>query len=523
MAYSKISDDWKEISEFTKSNKIKLVSFDFWNTIAFSNPKFKTERTDLIFDLLHGKVARQKISDAFTSVGNAYNLNFENGGGTQSTEELYKDVLNTIGFADFCEIPELLNQIFELFLRYPPHLTNGFIKCIESLESNKVSCSITSNTTFIPGDIIEKFLSNSNLLRHFEFCLFSDREKVAKPNKEIFRKLITKAKSLSIETKDILHIGDNVQTDYFGAKACNLHAYHFVISSNKLNHKRFALYTIRDPDNIPFSEIEYSKFKYGDHSIAEKYGEDLFQYFKNEHLSSVLDKSKNILIYSSPYAHIPTSSYYLTQSFYRALTKYTISNRLSNIQIRFAKIQRCQTYTDDYGSMTAEERLDLIKNDTYKLIDKPQKEDFCIFIDDISITGTHQKVVEHLLFQNAIETNSIFLYLAKLSNPTIHPSFENHLNYAYINNITAFTELAISNEYKITTRAAKYLLSLWENDFKYFLDQIILNNRQPVLEELLLMSNANKYNNIDSYKKNLNKLNTTLQKLRLSSRNNDRK
>ncbi len=510
---------WKEISDYTKSNKIKHISFDFWNTIAFGNPKFKTERTNLIFELLGQNVSKQKISEAFTSIGSSYNLSFENGGATLSIEELYMQVLKTLGENDFNEINSLQNQVFDLFLAFPPNISNEFLNFLKTLKSENITCSITSNTTFIPGEVIQKFLNHSNLLQYFSFCHFSDIEHVAKPNKELFQKLISRTASIVPETQDILHIGDNLQADYYGAIACDLKAFHFIDSANKLTNKRFALYTIDNTDKLPFSEIEYSKFKYGDHSIAEKYGDDLFEYFKNEHLPSVINQSKNILIYSSPYAHIPTSSYYLTQSFYRALTEYTVSNRLLDIKIRFAKIQRCQTYTDDYGSMTAEERFNLIKNDTYELIDKPSKEDLCIFIDDISITGTHQKVVEHLLVQNAIETNSIFLYLAKLSNPTIHPAFENRLNYAYINNITKLTELTISQEYKITTRATKYLLSIGANDFKYFIDQMILNNKLTVLEELVIMSNANEYNKIELYQKNLEQLSTVIPFLKRSTDN----
>ena len=80
------------------------------------------------------------------------------------------------------------------------------------------------------------------------------------------------------------------------------------------------------------------------------------------------------------------------------------------------------------------------------------------------------------------------------------------MNYAYINNITKLTELAISQEYKITTRATKYLLSIASKDFKFFLDEMMLNNKTTALEELLRMSHANEYNKIELYKKNLEQL-----------------
>jgi hypothetical protein len=127
--------------------------------------------------------------------------------------------------------------------------------------------------------------------------------------------------------------------------------------------------------------------------------------------------------------------------------------------LEFGKIERCQTYTEDYGALGAEERFNLIKNDTYKLITIPSKDDLCIFIDDISITGTHQRVVEQLLESEGINANSFFLYFAKLSNIEVSPSFENYLNYSFINDFSNLLELITSDDYCITTRTTKFILS----------------------------------------------------------------
>ena len=54
--------------------------------------------------------------------------------------------------------------------------------------------------------------------------------------------------------------------------------------------------------------------------------------------------------------------------------------------------------------------------------------------------------------------------------------------------------------------ATKYLLSIASKDFKFFLDEMTLNKKSAVLEELLQMSHANEYNKIELYKKNLEQL-----------------
>ena len=69
------------------------------------------------------------------------------------------------------------------------------------------------------GELIKIFLDREGLGDLFSFMLFSDQVKSAKPNKIIFN-LITDnlhSRKLYFSGISILHIGDNRNTDYFGA------------------------------------------------------------------------------------------------------------------------------------------------------------------------------------------------------------------------------------------------------------------------------------------------------------------
>jgi hypothetical protein len=212
---------------------------------------------------------------------------------------------------------------------------------------------------------------------------------------------------------------------------------------------------------------------------------------------------------------IPTSSYYLTQTFYKTFKQFLAEKRIETIQIEFGKIERCQTYTEDYGALTAEERFNFIKSDTYKLITVPAKDDLCIFIDDISITGSHQRVVEHLLVSSSIETNSFYLYFAKLSNSTVCPSFENVLNYSFIDEFDKLIELITSDDYCITTRTTKYILSQKNEDLNKLITYLIKKDKFEIWSELITMSYANEYNKIELYKQNLFQLESCLKEFNL--------
>jgi FMN phosphatase YigB (HAD superfamily) len=502
MELIKDNGNWDDLKVMAKHHTIKHYSFDFWNTIAFSNPKFKKERCEFIYNFFDRQFEKQLINDAFSKIGKDYNLFIDNGGETATINELYFKVFDFIGIKNSYDLEQIKIGVYDLFLKYPPTISQDFLDFLDSFEDENISFSITSNTTFIPGDIIQKQLTFINLLERFAFCIFSDVEKVAKPKSQIFHTVLERLNIKNLLAYSVIHIGDNYKADYLGARNTGLLAF-FLGNKSLLLNERIALHVINDISTIPISANDYSKFKFGDSHIAKQYGIELFNYFKENYLPELISSYNSFLIYSSPYSHIPTSSFYLTQYFFDSFRLYLSENNKSDIKIEFCKINRCQTYTDDYGAMTAEERYKLIKNDTYELVDMPTKTDLSIFIDDISITGTHQKVIENLLKEKAIETKSIFLYYAKLSNSEICPSFENILNYSFMNDFNRLLEIILSDTYKITTRTTKYILSLQSNNLYHLMEQLILQERYSILKELVSLSYDNKYNNIELYKPNL--------------------
>ena len=132
-----------------------------------------------------------------------------------------------------------------------------------------------------------------------------------------------------------------------------------------LINPRIAVNTITDIDDLGFEPVEYSRFKFGDHVIAKKFGRSLFEFFVNEILKTKIAENSHLIVYSSPYNFLPTSSLYMTKEFYHLLSEHVKRNPGLSVKLEFGKIERCQTYSEDYGSMSALERYNLIKNDTY--------------------------------------------------------------------------------------------------------------------------------------------------------------
>jgi len=262
---------------------------------------------------------------------------------------------------------------------------------------------------------------------------------------------------------------------------------------------KYSLHKINDSENLTFSNNEYSKFKFGDGFIAEKFGKELAKFFIKDELSQNYD-GKQLVVVSSPYSFIPTATFFLKNHFVYELNKWLAVNEFPVIQE--TKIHRSISYNEDYGALNAKERMDLIGNDVF-YIDKIFIENkLLIFIDDIRITGNHEKVITKMLSNLDINKNYYLLYFAELTNILIHPNIENSLNYAFVKSIFDLDEIISNRSFAINTRIVKFILNSDHESFKKF----IQNKDYEFIYLIINMSIGNSYHLIESYSLNLSYL-----------------
>ncbi len=265
----------------------------------------------------------------------------------------------------------------------------------------------------------------------------------------------------------------------------------------------YSLHKISDVSSIPFSKDEYSKFKFGDDLIAEKFGKQLAEGYIENYLQNS-DINNDIIVFSSPYDFIPTASYYLKQYFIYYLNLWLIENN-KNVVCEL-KIFRTTTYKEDYGALSASERLKLIGNDSFYIDKEFIKNKFLIFIDDIKITGSHEFMIKKMINEFNLENKYSMLYFSELVNKEINPNIENFLNYHYVASLADINEIINTSRFVFNTRVVKFILSSSGDDFNAFLSE----KENHFKNQLLNFSIGNKYHLMDAYSSNLNKLKNTL-------------
>ena len=263
------------------------------------------------------------------------------------------------------------------------------------------------------------------------------------------------------------------------------------------NNRTFSLHKISDADNLGFSAIEYSKFKFGDKDIARRYGHQLAEAFiRKNHMRL----TKQIVVCSSPYCFIPTATYAMKDYFVQVLNEWLMNT--GHPVVQELQIYRTITYKEDYGALSADERMKLIGKASFHIdasFIKNGADKLVLFLDDIKITGSHERVVARMIHDyGIIDVDHMFLYFAELVNPQIHPRIENDLNYAYVKDLLCLDKVIKNSNFLFNTRVVKYILNAPHDEFVQFIQY------QPIVLVWTLyhLAIGNSYHNIEDYAAN---------------------
>jgi len=261
----------------------------------------------------------------------------------------------------------------------------------------------------------------------------------------------------------------------------------------------YSLHKIFDISELTFNPSDYCQFKFGNVSIAQKFGRELANNFINEN-SEILLNQEELYIAPSPYLSIPTASNYLCKEFVKGINGFLFENNKKSINE--IKITRINTYTEDYGNLSFEERKSMIEKDTYYIDKEVVNNKFCIFIDDIKITGSHEFTIKNILNSLEIKGNFHFVYFAELKNKEISPKIENYFNYYSIRGIKDIVEIIKNQNFRFNTRVIKYLLSFNNIEFEIIMKE--MDDCQKLL--FLDLAISNNYHLIPLYSLNINHL-----------------
>lgn len=274
----------------------------------------------------------------------------------------------------------------------------------------------------------------------------------------------------------------------------------------------FSAYPIHSTDSLPFSAAEYSKFKYGSGEAARVFGHALAEKFIDE-VFKLKYRGQPIVVLSSAYFHIPTAAFYLKNHFVEKLNEFLYKNGYPVCEE--TKITRSVSYREDYGSLSAADRLKMISGDRFSLDTSALRTEegadkILLFIDDVRITGTHERIILRLLNSLHLTNEVYMLYLGDLVNKEANPNIEHFLNSYFVKDLDDVQWIVKNHTFLWNTRTVKFILGAPEEKFRAFVAQQSL----AFIETLYYLSIGNQYTQFDAYAPRITYLGETIKALK---------
>ena len=259
----------------------------------------------------------------------------------------------------------------------------------------------------------------------------------------------------------------------------------------------WSLHHINNAEAFGFNPDDYSRFKFGDDAVAKSFGTQLADGFISQYLAENPIKQQ-IVVISSPYSFIPTATFAMKNWFVARLNRWLALHGYPVTQE--TKVHRTITYKDDYGELDAEQRMNLIGNDSFH-IDKDFLQDkTLLFLDDVKITGSHERMIMKMVKEYGLSNEVFMLYFAELTNKSIHPNIENYINYHQVKSIFDLGAIIKSGSFCINTRIVKYILNYDFDSFCIFIHEQTYDFINLLYDAAL----GNGYHTIEAYTRNLN-------------------
>lgn len=222
----------------------KAVTFDLWETLIFesegSSSMRSATRCQNVTKTLNKfgfRVSLEKVTSAVEETINTLLKIWD-----ENKDVTHKDQLQSVvGYALSGEvklkeewIPELssayIPSLFDIRrargARFDirPYLNPDARETLQWLRKQNMRIGLICNTGITPGFALRRFLSQIGIAEFFDSMIFSDEVGIRKPDPRIFRQA---AKELKSKPCELIHVGDNLKTDVWGAKNAGLKAIHF--------------------------------------------------------------------------------------------------------------------------------------------------------------------------------------------------------------------------------------------------------------------------------------------------------
>lgn len=228
---------------------MKIVSLDFWGTVAVFNPAYAKERTAFLANLWG--MNEFDAHECYKKVKHGLDYKAEHFGHAQSPLACVKELIEGRRMTYDTNAVEVLDAIEQMVRDNPPIIEMEMLDLLTEARELGHTIGISSNTNFIRGSLILEIFGDLVTTFH----VHSDEIGVSKPDPDFFRIVIKRAREAAGEPfcppDAMTHVGDNAKCDVAGATRAGM--------NGLLTHSpQETILILREILNIPSSRASAS-------------------------------------------------------------------------------------------------------------------------------------------------------------------------------------------------------------------------------------------------------------------------
>ena len=213
------------------NNWTRTVTFDLWETLIFDEPDRDEARGRDRYEGLQHELADRGINLAMDEIRRGYEEStirlqevWERNEEVSIPDQVRLIVELAAGRSITINpalMPVLEKAYVDPIFATPPKLTPEVPKVLGELRSRGYKIGLISNTGRSPGEAIRRLLQTYGAMKFFDATVFSNELMRRKPDRMVFEYA---AHLLGTETTSVVHVGDNPNADYWGARNAGMRA-----------------------------------------------------------------------------------------------------------------------------------------------------------------------------------------------------------------------------------------------------------------------------------------------------------
>lgn len=243
-------------------------------------------------------------------------------------------------------------------------------------------------------------------------------------------------------------------------------------------------------DTASFNPRDYSRLKFGSDLVAKEFGYAMADGFYAAHrLMLITDRC---VVVPSAFNTVPIAASILAEHFYNRLND--LLSRQGHRTVEMTTMHRTMSYVADYSFLPRAQREALLSADKLFINKDFIEGKVLLFVDDVTITGTHERKIEAFLAEQGLINPHIFCYYAKYNGE--RADIEAALNLSGISTPEAYLELIKEPNHHVVVRAVRFLLDNTEEDLMAIVTQLDVD----FLDRLYHACLSKGYNLQDTYR-----------------------